>query len=589
MAKRREIIFNCGISHVSASIFSLDGQTLVLEKVGLHTLVYDYTQDSLWIDAVIGGIQDLCAELKLKGNARFIFPGSFLLTKTIRVPRVEKDKQDKIVSFELSQKMPFPLAELIWDYQVIDDDGVEQEILAFAVKPEVAESFCEKVVQLGLTPAQITPAPILDYNALRASGIGLDESETLVVNMGAKSTNLLFINPTGFLIRTISIGGNALSQNLADRLGILFEKAEEVKKSYFSGQLAFSPEDPNLQNIESGAQQFLARASQEITRSIVTYKRLKKGRSPERIFLAGRGALLRNLPEYISQSQQLSIDYFDPTQILRIGEGVSAEMQSLLPFMLSEPVGLASTLLSENEARGFATAINLLPSSKLSSLSFNKKKPFLYAASVIFSLIPLPGLLESLAEKKEIEEVLSDEKTVSQDILLKLEQASQKNDEFSFADRLAEKIRDKNLPFAAKQRTCWQIHDLLNQLQGALDHPEVKDTWFDNFSLQIIGPKESSRRGVQKTSEIDADRIDLKVSGRFLVRADNGDLEAGENEKRNALIDLNSKKQEALTAYLSEMKHVEKINRKVFSIEGKGDLFGKYFTHFEYEISTNLK
>ena len=27
------------------------------------------------------------------------------------------------------------------DYQVIDDDGVEQEILAFAVKPEVAESF----------------------------------------------------------------------------------------------------------------------------------------------------------------------------------------------------------------------------------------------------------------------------------------------------------------------------------------------------------------------------------------------------------------------------------------------------------------
>ena len=69
--------------------------------------------------------------------------------------------------------MPFPLAELIWDYQVIDDDGVEQEILAFAVKPEVAESFCEKLVELGLSPIQITPAPILDYNALRATGIGL--------------------------------------------------------------------------------------------------------------------------------------------------------------------------------------------------------------------------------------------------------------------------------------------------------------------------------------------------------------------------------------------------------------------------------
>ena len=224
MSSKREIVINCGISHVSASIFSFDGSMLVLEKVGLHSLNYDYTQDTLWIDAVISGIQELCEELKLKGNARFIFPGSFLLTKTIRVPRVEKDKQDKIVGFELSQKMPFPLAELIWDYQIIDDDGVEQEILAFAVKPEVAESFCEKLVLLGLTPIQITPAPILDYNALRASGIGLDDSETLVVNMGAKSTNLLFINPTGFLIRSIAVGGNALSQNLADRLGVLLKR-----------------------------------------------------------------------------------------------------------------------------------------------------------------------------------------------------------------------------------------------------------------------------------------------------------------------------------------------------------------------------
>ena len=163
------------------------------------------------------------------------------MTKTIRVPKVEKEKQDKIVAFELSQKMPFPLAELIWDYQIIDDDGVEQEILSFAVKPEVAESFCEKVVKLGLNPIQITPAPVLDFNAIKVSvPEELDETtERLVINLGAKSTNLLFVNPTGFLIRNISIGGNALTQNIADNLGVTFEKAEEIKKSYFSGEVTF--------------------------------------------------------------------------------------------------------------------------------------------------------------------------------------------------------------------------------------------------------------------------------------------------------------------------------------------------------------
>ena len=171
----------------SASVFHSDGQAITLKQVGMQTLHYDYSNDQLWLEALINGLESLCSKEKLKGNARFIFPGGLLLNKTIRVPHVDEEKQKKIVAFELSQKMPFPLSELIWDYQVIDDDGVEQEILAFAVKPEVAESFCEKVVSIGLNPTQITPAPILDYNAFISSGISLDQEETLVVNVGAKS------------------------------------------------------------------------------------------------------------------------------------------------------------------------------------------------------------------------------------------------------------------------------------------------------------------------------------------------------------------------------------------------------------------
>jgi len=584
MAAKHELIINCGISHVSASVFGYENNTLKLQKVGLHTLAHDYTQDSLWLDSVVSGIKNLCADLKLKGEVRFIFPGSFLLTKTIRVPKVEKDKQDKIVGFELSQKMPFPLAELIWDYQIIDDDGVEQEILAFAVKPEVAETFCERIVELGLTPIQITPAPILDYNALRASGIGLNDSETLVVNMGAKSTNLLFINPTGFLIRSISIGGNSLSQNLADRLGVLFGKAEELKKSYFAGHMNFSPDDPNLQNIESCAQQFLARASQEITRSIVTYKRLKKGKSPERIFLAGRGALLRNLPEYISHSQQLSIDYFDPTQIIQIAPEVSSEMQSLLPFMLSEPVGLASSIFMDVGDRKFAPPLNLLPSSKLSSLGFQKKKPYFCLACCLFALLPLPGLLRSQSDLNILNKNLSEQKIDS--LQLSQELKSQKNlkSKFLFVDRLGNEIAQKNLPFLEKQKKCWQIHGLLNELQGSLDHQEVNDAWIDNFEIIIPERNENIRTG----SKANGDNFKIKLSGRYLVKASDDILSGPDAEKRNTLIDLNSKKQAALTTYINNISVVEKIDRKVFSIEGKGDLFGKYFTHFEYQVSTNL-
>ena len=583
MSEKKEVIINCGISHVSASVFSTDGSKLKLKQVALQTLHYDYSNDQIWLDSLIAGLELLCKNEKIKGDARFIFPGSLLLNKTIRVPHVDEEKQKKIVAFELSQKMPFPLSELIWDYQVIDDDGVEQEILAFAVKPEIAESFCEKVVEIGLNPVQITPAPILDYNALISSGIGLDQQETLVVNIGAKSTNLLFINPTGFLIRSIAIGGNTLTQNISDNLGTLFEKAEDVKKSYFSGQVAFSPEDPSVQVLENCAQQFLSRASQEITRSIVTYKRLKKGKSPSRMFLAGRGALLNNLPEYISQSQSLDIDYFDPLKSLVIDEGVSQEMRALLPFMIGEPVGLATTVFNIDKNQALKRPLNLLPANKLMNLSFKKKVPILLIAALLFSFIPLPSILKKSSIEEQLIKELGLLERNGKEISEEIAENELLREKFIFTERLNKFAFERNKNFREKSFSCWLLQDFLNQLQSSLEHIDVSDAWFDELRFEEIpmkgGISSANMRRMNK-----AKSFKIILSGRYLVRTTETFDESETNQKRNHLIELNSQKQEALTQYLEALPFIKKVNKKTFSIEGKGDLFKRYFTHFKYEF-----
>ncbi len=156
MKPAHKTIINCGVSHVSASVFVLEeGGALALEGAGVETLRYDYSNESLWLDALGAGLGKLIVREKLKGEAYLILPGSLLLTKTIRAPHVDAGKQRQIVAFELQQKMPYPLAELIWDYQVVEDDGVEQEVLAIAVRPSIAESFCEKVDGLGLSEGTI--------------------------------------------------------------------------------------------------------------------------------------------------------------------------------------------------------------------------------------------------------------------------------------------------------------------------------------------------------------------------------------------------------------------------------------------------
>ncbi len=584
MSEKKEIIINCGISQVSAGIFSKQGERILLEQVGLETLRYNYSSEDQWLDCFADGLKNLCAREKIKGDARFIFPGCLLLTKTIRVPHVEEEKQRKIVAFELMQKMPVPLAELIWDYQVIDDDGVEQEILAFAVKPKVAEDFCERVMEIGLNPVQITPAPVLDYNAMRASGIGLDSGETLVVNIGARSTNLLFINPTGFLLRPLSVGGNSLTQNISDNLGTQFEKAEEIKKNYFSGAVAFSADDPSVQLLENCAKQFLARLSQEITRSLVTYKRLKKGKSPSRMFLAGRGALLNQLPEYLSQSQRLDIDYFDPLQALLLSDGVSQEMRNLLPFMLSEPVGLATSIFSKvaDGQSPLTKTINLLPKSKLTNLNFKRKQPLLLVSAFLLSLTPVPSIWSNYQENDRHQKALIG----AQEDLTKMEESlsgmESKSDTLDFLQYFTKQVHSRNQVYQQQAETLWKLRELLNHLQNSLEFEDISDTWFDEF--KITGLEQDEQRNPLRSAQ-DSTPV-LKLSGRYLVRP-TVESSADRAALRDNLIELNQKKQRALTNHLENLPIIAELRSDVFKTSGKGDLENKYFTYFEFEIILN--
>ena len=584
MSEKKEIIINCGISQVSAGIFSKQGESILLEQVGLETLRYNYSSEEQWLDCFADGLKNLCAREKIKGDARFIFPGCLLLTKTIRVPHVEEEKQKKIVAFELMQKMPVPLTELIWDYQVIDDDGVEQEILAFAVKPKVAEDFCERVMEIGLNPVQITPAPVLDYNAMRASGIGLDSGETLVVNIGARSTNLLFINPTGFLLRPLSIGGNSLTQNISDNLGTQFEKAEEIKKNYFSGAVAFSADDPSVQLLENCAKQFLARLSQEITRSLVTYKRLKKGKSPSRMFLAGRGALLNQLPEYLSQSQRLDIDYFDPLQALLLSDDISQEMRYLLPFMLSEPVGLASSIFSStsSDRSPLTKTINLLPESKLTNLNFKRKQPLLLVSALLLSLTPLPALWTNYADSQVLKKDLDEAKRDLGEVKKGLYGMESKSETLDFLHYFTKEVHARNEVYQNESKSLWKVRVILNHLQNSLEYEDISDTWFDEF--RIIGLAQELQRSPSRSAQ-ESTPI-LKLSGRYLVRP-TVDSSADKAQLSDNLIELNQKKQTALTKHLEDLPIIAELKSKKFQISDKGDLLNKYYTYFEFEIILN--
>ena len=604
MKLERKIIVNCGVSHVSASVFARgeDG-ALTLERAGVETLQYDYSDDSLWLDALGAGLGKLVAREKLKGETYLILPGSLLLTKTIRAPHVEEGKQRQIVAFELQQKMPYPLAELIWDYLVVEDDGVEQEVLAIAVRPTIAESFCEKVDSLGLSPVELSAASILDFNALRHSHIEMEGEETLVINVGAKSTNLLFINPEGFLIRSIALGGNSLTQHVADSLGVPFVKAEEVKKSYFSGKVTFAADDPAVQILEKNAEQFKDRMSQEVTRSVVTYKRLKKGKSPTRVFLCGKGSLLPGLSEHLSQTQSLAVDYFDPLRSNQFGPEVQEDIKPQLPFVLSEVVGEACRTFATAETMATYRGINLLPKNKLAHMAIRKKRWWLAAAAGIAALAPIPSLLVSQDHLTAVESKADSIEAQLGQTRSEVNDQEEKRDEYLALDQIALAMDKDLLPLTEVSAGVDNWRLLLGDLQKRIFDKKVGEVWLDELYVereeQATATVGSRRRPSKKVAEKATRK--LVIYGRFLVREPTAaaalkpenDEEPvpkpqtpprNQSERRERLIELNRIRQAALTESLEKCIFVGEIITNKFETAGKGDLFERFYTYFHYEI-----
>jgi type IV pilus assembly protein PilM len=382
MSSSKRLIINCGASRITAAVVSLQGGNLQIEKLVSEDLHYDFSNDDAWTGAVGAALLILSRRHKISGKATLIIPGNQVLTKTIRIPHVEAAKRAQIIAFEAQQNIPYSLHEVVWDTQVVGDDGVETEVLFIACKSNTIDDFCACVSAAGLVVESISAATVLDYNALQFAYPESDE-EVLLINIGARSTNLLFRNADGFFARNIALGGNSLTQNIADSIGKPFTQAEEVKHKFFADDSTYSDDASGSKLLSSCADSFMRRMSQEITRSIVNYRRQKGGAAPKRILLNGRGALLKGLSEQLSTTQKVPVEFFNPMINVILDASVDLEDVSL---QISEIIGEACRDVVANGA-----GVNLLPDEVQQAAAFGAKKPFLLIAAACLALAPWPA------------------------------------------------------------------------------------------------------------------------------------------------------------------------------------------------------
>ena len=470
MSQKKATIVNLAASNVSVSQFSAAAGTLVLEQFYVEEIAPGLTGDEEWLNAAIAALANLVNQHGLKGRVTVIAPAFLLLQKPLKVAQVEKAKQAQIVAFEAQNAIPYPLNEVIWDSQLMASDGVEAEVLLFALRTEVATRIANLVTSTGLRPMSIQAAPLLDSQAFRLAG-GSAAEEVLIVNVGARSTTLSFVGPSGVNIQTATnMGGNLLTQGISDNTGQPFATSEAIKVGYFSGVLQLAESDPQVAVLQANAQTFIRRLAQDINRRLINVRRGANGRQPARILITGRGSQVPGLAEQLCETLRLGVEPFDPSSVITPGEGITADLLQRAKHQITEVIGEAARLVLPQPS-----GVNLIPRDIAAQQAFDARKPRLLAAAALAAAAPFCVWLALASSegwnKEQIDEVLKRQTELAG-------RRSSIEESRKQAAELAAKC--KELEFVLLNRSNWPA--FLGDLQARVG--TCKNTWIEDLHIK---------------------------------------------------------------------------------------------------------
>ncbi len=330
-------------------------------------------------------LSDMLRELGIKGGPiDYAVPGQSVFARFVKLPVVDRDKIERIIAFEAQQNVPFPIEEVVWDYQLVGGSEVDKiEVVLIAIKADLLEGMNAAVEGAGLQTARVDVAPMALYNAFRFNYSELTGS-SLVIYIGARTTNLVFVEPGKVFSRSIPLGGSSITSAIAKEFSEPFDAAELRKRhdGFVSlGGRETEASHPDVARVAKQIRSGMTRLHAEVARSISFYRTQQQGNRPERFFLCGGAASTPYLREFFQEKLQGPVEFFNPLRNVAVGESIAIEEVAGFAHLLGELVGLAlrSTMTCPME-------LNLPPANVVRRQRLAQRRPFFILAGVCFVL-----------------------------------------------------------------------------------------------------------------------------------------------------------------------------------------------------------
>ncbi|MGF1577763.1 MAG: type IV pilus assembly protein PilM [Gemmataceae bacterium] len=350
-------------------------------------------------------------------------PGQSGLTRFVKLPPVEEKKIDDIVRFEAKQQIPFPLEEVIWDYQKISagtvsgDFAMETEIGLFAIKKDMVYRAIQQFQEVNIELHCIQMAPLalcnfVAYEFLKSdSAEGASDAEgeageprpeegvvsekllnkgrapktekqteapsvpeghcVVALDIGADNSNLVITDASKIIWqRAIPLGGSHFTRALTKELKLTFAKAEHVKRNAIKS--------PDLKKILTALRPVLNDFVNEVQRSLTFFTNTHRDAKVAYMVGLGNAFRLPGLQKFLQE--KLGIEVRKLQTLHRVeGEEVTKAPQfteNVMSFAVAYGLALQGLKLSKIKT-------NLLPQEIHRERFIREKKPWVAATAAV--------------------------------------------------------------------------------------------------------------------------------------------------------------------------------------------------------------
>ncbi len=377
---------------------------LRLRQYGIKSLGIEGSQEATREAAILRAIQELLSE-KHFGSKQInvCAPGFHVFSKFVKLPPVDTAKVAQIIEYEARQNVPFPLEEVVWDYQILGTTATgELEVLLVAIKTEVVEGLFRVSEGGGLHLKLVDVSPAALCNAFRYN-YGDLEGCTMLLDIGAKTSNLLFFEKGKVYSRSINIGANSITQDFANESKLAFTEAEESKIAHGFVSLGGAyeePDNPQQAAISKIARQVMTRLHIQVNQTVQFFRGQQGGSPPQRLFLSGGASIMPYTAQFFSEKLNVPVEYFNPFRNIDIDPSIDLEELSKTAHSFGEVVGLGLRDLAHCPVE-----MNLMPKSSIQRQQFGAKKPFIVAAvfTVVLMVFAIGWFESRVAAIKETE------------------------------------------------------------------------------------------------------------------------------------------------------------------------------------------